>query len=314
MSTIDKGGGQRGGGGTLADGSVDDAVAKPVLEGRAPLDYTPPINPGVRPEIDAVEVDEAVSATTQYRLTAVNEDTLTVEEFDGNAGGATVQIARPYNQRRGVWDGREVTVLINGELVTGTYEYETNVRRIFTFQNNNRQIIEEVFPPYLAGDTLYGVTVANGTSVEGVNILENNNDGRYFRPVLQTLRQFIIESEEFDYWVCRTIINGAIDASATVNVAKPYNLRKTPFDKTDIGGAFNGIEYTYSTDTDDRVIRSAEDVTESITQEEHLIPRVYFNQSRIYAALVEESGVSVDGNDLKLLDINVDARYWTRRG
>jgi hypothetical protein len=310
---LDIGGGQRGEGGTLADGSADDAVESPVLEGRELKDYTPRIDPGLQPAIDPLILDDDASAVTQYRVVTVNDDTLTVEEFDGVSPGATFLVARPYTQRKSVFDGTQVTLTYNGETVTGTYTYETNTRRVLEL-DNGRQIVEEVFPPYVQNDLIYAAPSTNGAGVEGTDLLDINTDGRKFRPINQGLRQLVIESEEFDYWVCKPIIDGTIDSGATaVNVAKPFNLRRTPFDVATRPGAYAGIEYTYAFNGD-KVERTAEDTVESITQLEILIPQVVFNESVIYAALAEQTDVEVNGNDLKLLDINADSRYWARRG
>jgi hypothetical protein len=310
---LDIGGGQRGEGGTLADGSVDDALETPILEGRELKDYTPAIDPGLQPAIEALDLGDDSTSIRQYRVVTVNDDTITAQEFDGNTPGTTVLLARPFKQRRSVFDGNEAIVVYNGETLSGTYTYETPTRRVLEL-SNGRQIVEEVFPSYNANDIVYGSQTTNGTDIENVDLIEINNDGRKFRPVNQGLRQLVITGEQFDYWECQPIIDGTIDTSATtVNVAKPFNLRRTPFDVTTRPGAYAGIEYTYAFNGN-KVERTAEDTVESITQLEILIPQVVFEESIIYAALTEQSDVEVDGNDLKLLDINADARYWARRG
>jgi hypothetical protein len=310
---LDIGGGQRGEGGTLADGSANDAVEAPVLVGRQQYNYTPKLAKGLATTIAALELGDDSTPITQYRVVAVNADTITVTEYDGTTDGATVLLARPYLHRRSLFDGVEVTVIYNNQLVTGTYTYETNERRVFEL-SNGRQILEEIFPAYVVGNLVYGAETTNGTDVDGATVLELNVDGRQFRPVVEGTRQMVVVAEEEDYWVCRPFVSGAIDLSGSpINVAKSFNLRKTPFDITDRGSAFNGIEYTYTVN-DSRYERTAYDPVLDQTQTEILIPRVFFEESVIYVTRVEESGVVADGEDLKLLDLNTDARYWTRRG
>lgn len=60
-----------------------------------------------------------------------------------------------------------------------------------------------------------------------------------------------------DYITCVTF-NGTETGEEEITVAKPYELRRTPFD----GESYNGIEYTYSDD----VTREADDGSTTETQ------------------------------------------------
>jgi hypothetical protein len=105
---------------------------------------------------------------------------------------------------------------------------------------------------------------------------------------------FTLVSHELDYLVC-TDVNGN-----TVNVAKPYELRSTPFD----GNTINGVTYTYASSSE----REATDGTDTETQ---FITPNYVVGADIYASKIRSgTGVSTGGGD-PILYIETDqGRAW----
>lgn len=84
---------------------------------------------------------------------------------------------------------------------------------------------------------------------------------------------------------------------AQIKVAKPYLLRRTPFD----GKSRNGISYTYSAD-------DAREATNGTDIEQQSIIPTYVVGDIVYAARAVIGGTEVE--DVTYVDVNADARAW----
>lgn len=122
-------------------------------------------------------------------------------------------------------------------------------------------------------------------------------------PVGVRLQAMQVVSEQNDHLVCRSLgADGAIYGS-DINVAKPYLLRRTPFD----GLARNSITYTYSAAN----VRLADDDTDTETQ---VIVPSYVVGDTVYGVSVQpDAGVVVDGAALRFIDLNLDGRAWAKQ-
>ena len=94
-----------------------------------------------------------------------------------------------------------------------------------------------------------------------------------------------------------TEIEGPVD----ILVAKPWTLRRTPFD----GQVFNNFLYTYI----DQSTRDATDQSPPGKTERQVITPQYYLNSTIYCVRTVRGGTSVSLS-IQGLDLNVDARAW----
>lgn len=108
-----------------------------------------------------------------------------------------------------------------------------------------------------------------------------------------------VNSEFGDYLAVTKIASGTTTGTI-FNVAKPYSLRKTPFD----GVTNNGVTRVYSTNLT-RVASNTE-----FGQVEVIIPNYNLGSDHIYVAGVDHSDVFVSSEELKFIDLNVDGRAW----
>lgn len=126
------------------------------------------------------------------------------------------------------------------------------------------------------------------------------------------VRQFRILSVEGDYIRCErqvgTYENDGVDD--VWNIAKPYLLRRTPFDGTD---GRNSITYAYNSDTE-RVATDANSDTET-----QVVVPSYQVGDIVYAIESVKGGTGVQftrGSEtitVDLLDLNVDGRAWAKQ-
>ena len=124
----------------------------------------------------------------------------------------------------------------------------------------------------------------------------------------QQIRQMEVVGVEGDYLIC-VAKNGSSAAAydaARYTVAKPYLLRRTPFD----GYTRNAISYTYTSAT----ARTAVDADED-TETQEVVP-AYVAGDVIYATRDVVGGTGVTSRDgtttVTWLDLNVDGRAWAR--
>ena len=116
------------------------------------------------------------------------------------------------------------------------------------------------------------------------------------------VRQFRVKSVGNDHITCRTW-DGTTEGDTDVKVAKPYLLRRTPFD----GETRDGITCTYSSACE----RQASD---GVDTEDQVIVDSYIADDIIYAIRVIVGGTdtTVSDEDIMWLDLNVDGRYWAK--
>lgn len=105
-----------------------------------------------------------------------------------------------------------------------------------------------------------------------------------------------------DYLQCRKY-SGTSASGPTVSVAKPYLLRKTPFN----GASRNGISYSYTSDVSRTASLSGE------TETQVVVPS-YVVGDIIYAikGVVGGVGVTLTAGTISWLDLNVDGRAWAK--
>lgn len=114
--------------------------------------------------------------------------------------------------------------------------------------------------------------------------------------------QYKLKEQFGDYYRCRTW-DGTTEGTTDYYVAKPYYLRRTPFDGQTIGD----LTYSY-TDDDYRTVTA---FGKSALQV--VVP--YFNTDDIIYAAELSSGVATSttaGSPVTLVDMNADGRYWLR--
>jgi len=119
---------------------------------------------------------------------------------------------------------------------------------------------------------------------------------------------FIIVSEADDYIVCNAYTTGTAAAiGSAINIAKPYLLRRTPFDGVTITFPnAQAILYTYTAND----TRTAYDG--STTQTEILTPQYTVGELlNAVAGISGGTGVTVSFAMLVWMDINAGGRQWS---
>lgn len=120
-------------------------------------------------------------------------------------------------------------------------------------------------------------------------------------------QQFVLVSVHGDYLTCHTW-DGAAEGGTDVFVAKPYPLRRTPFDAQTI--VIGGVSYTY--DYADDQTRNVDDGTDN--EDQQVTPGFYAGEL-IYAIQVT-GGTDVAGEDDPYPAVTWqmigDGRMWAR--
>lgn len=128
--------------------------------------------------------------------------------------------------------------------------------------------------------------------------------------------QFRVHTVGDDYLICYEW-DGAAITGDLVYIAKPFHLRRTPFDGLDVTYAIENppnpnfnvtLHYVYSSAT----FRTASLGGQSEGQT--VIPRFALDRDIIYASEVEQSiGINdPNGSEITLVDINADGRSWAK--
>ena len=146
---------------------------------------------------------------------------------------------------------------------------------------------------------------ANVKRMSNQLVVEQQKDG--YRNAVD-FGTFSIVSEEADYIVCtawNTVTSLAV--GSTVNIAKPYLLRRTPFDGVTITFPnAQDIAYTYT----ENGTRTANDGTSS--QSEILTPQYTVGELLIaFTGMSGGSGVTVSDSMLVWMDVNTGGRQWS---
>lgn len=114
------------------------------------------------------------------------------------------------------------------------------------------------------------------------------------------LRQFQVVFEQDDYLV-GNIVSGTTKLAGAVRIAKPYLLRRTPFD----GKARAGITYTYTSAN----TRTADDGNE--TEDQVIVPS-YEAFDLIHVMLPVIDVISFAVLKPHGIDMNLDGRAWAK--
>lgn len=139
------------------------------------------------------------------------------------------------------------------------------------------------------GRVLGGPGNLAGATTSGVAVGQAGRGGRE-NPI-----RLRVKTINDDYLECVTW-NGTTEGQ-TLNVAKPYELRHV------VG---NYPQLTSITTTDEQTVEA----TDGTTTETWKVTPDYTEDGEIEAALVNGTGVSVDGYDLKFIDMNNAGRGW----
>ena len=160
--------------------------------------------------------------------------------------------------------------------------------------------------------------------VEGFNQLVNHTAIGVARQGLEaqqeqsaSIKQFKL-TRVFDDWIeCREF-DGTTESTEFTKIAKPYKLRRTPFDLQSfefiledplaINQSLN-IAYHYYSNT----FRTATVTgTISIVEKQIVIP-IYRAGDVIYATQPSNFSMTISGETTDWLDINADSRAWARK-
>lgn len=146
-------------------------------------------------------------------------------------------------------------------------------------------------------------TITNqGTSLRLTGIAET----------LSELTQYRLKSVQNDYLTCRAF-NGTTEDTKDIFIAKPFRLRRTPFDGLTIAFSSDGENYSAAYAYASANKRA---VTISGTAETQIvIPRFKVDFDLIYARTVREdlNLRATNGSKITLLDINADGRAWAKQ-
>lgn len=284
---IDKGGGARGEGGKLAD-SVDAATYN-LVDNRVLVDYS--INKLTTDQslISPLDLTQAVATleTDQYIIIAAGVDFLFVTPYiGGEAQDTLLQVSIPNSLRKSFWDGKTV-----GDWVYSFSSYGTRIK----VNSINGAVIEEYLAPaYEAGEIIF--CARSNTSDGNISLTVDHNDGgRSWRPF--TDRRMIVEAVGDDLLLCSPIE----DDSVVYQVAKPHELRRSPWDNV---GTIGGVSYVYSGSENRTASQSGED-----DEDQLVIPPYILGQTEI---LVAQSVTPLaTGSEVTYLqDLNAGGRAW----
>lgn len=132
------------------------------------------------------------------------------------------------------------------------------------------------------------------------------------------VNQYLVKEVDGDYLRCRIIDGTAADAD-DVYIAKPFDLRRTPWDAQTVtmtiyysaaDGTFKSttvdITYTYYNDFG----RKAEYA--SYSESQVIVPYYIPDRSVIYAIDVEEEINITSDHEILKIDLNTDGRAWCK--
>jgi hypothetical protein len=213
-----------------------------------------------------------------------------------------VLVAKPYELRKSTYDGKTVNDL---EYV---YDTETQGRRTVN------GLLEIVLPQYVLSVKDEGGEDGNpsakilavrhdtgiGDGVKRIYWEDLNTSGRMWNPTTALMVEVV--TVYGDYIACRALDENGDPTGDTVNVAKPYLLRKSLTTR-------DGKTYSaYTTDGQERT------ATKSPDTENQIIIQKYLAGDTICAIVTGGTGVvDDDGVSLGLLDANADGRMWGKK-
>lgn len=151
-----------------------------------------------------------------------------------------------------------------------------------------------------AGDTVTARAMDGAKPEADVEVMCSRVSGQWYLQYSgsaeSTSKQFRVKSVYADLLVCRTW-DGADEGGEDVLVAKPYLLRRSPFD----GQTRDGISYAYTSHFERTATLDEE------TEDQVIVPS-YVEDDLIYGISNIEGGTNV--TNAEFLDINADGRAW----
>lgn len=145
-----------------------------------------------------------------------------------------------------------------------------------------------------------------------------NRESKHVQPPIQAsqkprnrlvVRRYrYLGTDNGDFIICQPVSESDANKGKT-RIAKPFLLRKTPFDgKSRVAGG-ETISYAY-TSSSERVATNTSDETET-----QVIVPSYSTNDIIFAVhdIKDKTGVRVNDIDIEWLDINDDGRAWARK-
>lgn len=236
-----------------------------------------------------------------------------------------VMVAKPYHLRRSPWDKDSGSFFPNEEwdgIFDDSYkiEFEDDLigwRRKIILDGESEMdhpVYEEIKPNYIEGEVIvarkvqtgivdYNANDGNG-GLESVTYVDLNLAGREWQGITSSLFTGTITAINNDYLTISYQPDG-LDEAEDVLIAKPFMLRKTPFD----GQTVNSITYAY--DEDDENKRIATEDGED--REEYLRPAYYVGEEITIARIPQEITVENDSGaeiELRYVDANTSGKSW----
>lgn len=139
-------------------------------------------------------------------------------------------------------------------------------------------------------------------------------DNSFERKPIVVNRFVVVDANFPDTVLCSTVKGGP----GVVQVAKPYLLRRTPFD----GQRRDGIEFAYTSNTERTATRREpppQEGQQPPTENQRIIPKYVADDviTAVTQALDGEDDLrSEAGSDVRLytpwVDLNIDGRYWAK--
>jgi len=152
------------------------------------------------------------------------------------------------------------------------------------------------------GDIVCVQHVATVLTESSIGDIDPNSLGAIYRlcPQYTAQQQFQIVSVFDDLLLCNRFRDGVAD-TAQITVAKPWMLRRTPFD----GITYQGVQYSY-TGTDARTATQGEE-----TEDQEIVP-AYASGDILCAQPVAGLGLSHGGASVDFQDVNETGRAWAQ--
>lgn len=175
-------------------------------------------------------------------------------------------------------------------------------RRQLPYVSQNRQV---------PASTLNAIIREYNGRNGGIN--RNNMIGVPGEPRRTITRRFRLkEWTAADYFVCRTLDfdndNAAVVGSVDIYIAKPYDLRQTPFDGN--GFTMNGVALTFSYSS--ATVRTVTRTSDSATETQHIIPYYYVDLEIVARrGVIGGTGLTDPNGNPIVWEALHDGRHWT---
>jgi len=142
----------------------------------------------------------------------------------------------------------------------------------------------------------------------GVNVRRTSNGSIIKATAVQeagvSIKQYMLKEVHGDYLMCHSW-DGENEGETDIFVAKPFRLRREPFDQQTI--TFDDYAATFS--YTDGTRRTA--TIDGIDEEQIIVPHYVPDLDIIYAVNCDDLNIeTIDEEQVSLLDINADGRAW----